>query len=49
MMRLQCIKLQTLVGRDAWLRDEFLHSDNGLWGFPAWLPESGPSVSSFLW
>lgn len=49
MMGLQCIKLQTLVGRDACLWDEFLYSDNGLSGFPAWLSESGPSVSSFLW
>lgn len=49
MMGLQCIKLQTLVGRDACLWDEFLYSDNGLSGFPAWLYESGPSVSSFLW
>lgn len=49
MMRLQCIKLQTPVGKDACLWDEFLHSDNGLSGFPAWLCESGPSVSSFLW
>lgn len=49
MMGLQSIKLQTVVGRDACLQDEFLHSDNGLSGFPAWLCESGPSVSSFLW
>lgn len=49
MMGLQCIKLQTLVGRDACLWDEFLYSDNGWSGFPAWLCESGPSVSSFLW
>lgn len=46
---LNCIKLLTLVGRGACLRDEFLLSDNGVSGFPAWLCESGPSVSSFLW
>lgn len=46
---LGCMKLQTLVGRDACLWDEFLHSDNWLSGFPAWLCESGLSVSSFLW
>lgn len=42
-------EMQTVVGRDACLWDEFLHSDNWLSPFPAWLCESGPSVSSFLW
>lgn len=49
MLVLGCVKLQTLEGRDACLWDEFLHSDNWLSQFPAWLCESGPSVSSFLW
>lgn len=49
MIRHHCIKQQTLVGRGACLGNEFLHSHNGLWGFPAWLHESGPSVNSFLW
>lgn len=49
MMRCQHIKQQTLVGKGTWLGDEFLHSDNVLWGFPVWLHELGPSVSSFLW
>lgn len=49
MIRHHCIKQQTLVSRGACLGNEFLHSHNGLWGFPAWLHESGPSVNSFLW
>lgn len=48
-MGLTCIKLLTLVGSGACLRDEFPLSDNAVSGFPAWLCESGPSVSSFLW